>query len=302
MRKILCFLLLLALLSSLLPAALADGSPADESLPSIRVFCGEDEVSLKSLRVDSTVKRSIQLRAEGSPEVVWKSSDTSLATVNKSGLVTLEGEDDGLVIISCFAGDNSGRSSYVKLRLVKDMHRISLEHYSGFTMRGGSIVTLTPRFYSPSGNQYTPSEAELKWEVIQGGDYAYFGKESSGTLCSNPVNEAKNVRIRVSSTAKPEAFSEMSLTVTPEIKSIRIYKGDVDISGQELSCPQTMSVNLSAVCNPAQFSHNIKWSSSLSSVTVNDGVVSAKASGRVIITAAAADGSGKSASVTINFE
>lgn len=300
LRKAFSILLLAAMMITSLPVADAD-SPAG-----LRILYKDADISLKSQEVDLITDRNIQLRAIYSDshkdaEVIWNSSDPSLATVDENGMITVLNENGGSVNISCRATDGSGRTSGTKLVLEKKVYRMSLSHYLGLSVRAQSVITLKPKFYAPDGSEYSPSDPQLRWEIYSGSEHAYFSNNVSGTLCTNAVDTPQTVRVVVKSGDNSQAAAVLSINISPIVEEIRIINNGVDVSGKELSFPAHVSVRLTASCTPDQNSRAIKWSSSSSSVSVVDGLVTASAPGRVIITAAAVDGSGKSASVTIAF-
>lgn len=301
MKKGLSVLLLAALLFTSLPFADAASSPAG-----LKIVYEDKDISLKTQAVDIISKSEIRLSAVSgdkgeSEQVVWNTSDAAVATVDENGVVTVVNEEGGSVNISCRAADGSGRTSGTRLVLTKKVHRMSLSHYLGLNLRAQSIITLKPKFYAPDGSEYTPSDPQLKWEIYSGSEHAYFSNPVSGTLCTNAVDTAQIVRVVVKSGDNPQAAAVLSINVSPIIESIKIIHNDADVSGKELSFPAHISVRLRADCDPDQNSRAIKWSSSSSSITVVDGLVTANAPGKAIITAAAVDGSGKSAAVTVIF-
>lgn len=296
MKKIISFLLFAAILAGMLPAAFAQGNDLE-----IR-YNGEN-ISFRTIDVDTIVSRALHFEAVSGTkaEVVnWKSNNEGMARVDENGYVVLNLEKEGEVIISCQTTDGSGRICSTKLRLYKRVHNLSLDHYSAFSMRAQSIVSLKPKFVSPMGIEYTPSDPKLNWEVVSGGEFAYFSNPSSGTLCANAVNKAETVQIRLRSGDNPKSVAYMTVTIHPAVEKISIFRSGVDVSGQSFSNPVNAPVKLSAKVFPDQ-DGAIIWSSSSTNAKVMDGLVIASAPCSVIITAAATDGSGKSASVTINF-
>lgn len=302
MKRLLSLLLAAALLIITPPAAMAF-EPAGESL---RIIYGYKDVSFGQVDFDLMLSGTLKftaVRGEDGREVrvLWRVSDESVATVDENGLVTVLDDGSGSFNVSCYAQDDPGKSCSVQVNYSKKLHKLSLAHYTGYTVRGESIVSLSPRYISYRNESYTASNPQLYWEVVSGGEHAYFSNPASGTLCTNAVSRTETVRIRVSSPDNPSASAEMNISVTPVVRSVSIYKGELDISGQVINCHISTPVILRAVCSPAQFADIIKWSSSSSGVTVENGVVMAHGPGSAIITAACIDGSGKSATVTLNF-
>lgn len=289
------------------PACADHIHPDSSAIASLRILHDGEDVGFRSHEVDIMSGNPIKLEAvsgeKNKPEkVIWKSNNEEVATVDEDGLVTVENEDGGTVSISCSSTDGSGRNCIMKLELVKKVHRISLSHYIGLTVRAQSVITLSPKYFAPDGTEYIPTDPQLNWEIYSGNEHAYFSNQSSGTLCTNQVDYMQTVRVVVKSGDNPQAAAVLSITVNPIVEQVRIVNNGVDVSDKELYFPAGVNVQLTADCRPDQKNSAIKWSSSSSSVSVADGLVTAAGPGKVIITAAAADGGGKSARVTIIFE
>ena len=301
MKRIISGLLTVLLVLGILPSAQA-AAPSS----GLKILYKDRDISLKTHEIDMVADKEIKLRAASgnlshSEEVVWNSSDESIATVDKNGVLTVKNENGGTVNISCRASDGSGRSSGTRLVLLRNVHKMSLEHYQGLTVRAQSIITLKPKFFAPDGTEYTPTDPQLRWEIYSGNEHAFFSNDISGTLCTNAVSHMETVRVMVRSSDNPLATAVLGITVSPIIESVRIINNGVDVSGREINSVTQAKILLTADCSPDQNPSAIKWSSSSSNITVSNGLVSANSPGRAIITAAATDGGGKSASVTVIF-
>lgn len=301
MKKLISALLLTVLMLGIFPCADAAASSS-----SLKILYKDRDISLKTQEIDMITDGEIRLWAVSgdlnrSEEVEWNSSDESIATVDKDGFLTVKNENGGIVNISCRALDGSGRSSGTRLVILKKVYRMSLDHYKGLTVRAQSVISLRPKFFAPDGTEYTPSDPQLRWEIYSGNEHAFFSNDVSGTFCTNSVDHIETVRVVVRSGDNSQATAVLGITVSPIIETVRIINNGVDVSGKELSADSRVKIRLTADCSPDQNSGTIKWSSSSSSITVTDGLVSANGPGWAIITAAAIDGGGKSASVTVIF-
>ena len=297
MRKTLSLFLAAAMLLGLGLTAFADGGD-------IEIRYNNDNISFKTVDVDTIVSRSLHLEAfcngQKMNSVNWKSSNEGMAHVDENGFVVINLEKEGEVIISCQSTDGTGRICSTKLRLYKRVHNLSLDHYTGYCMRSNSLVSFSPRYISPMGIEYSPTNPKLKWDVVSGGEFAYFSNPSSGTLCAGQVDRPENVLVRLRSEDNSKAVAYLNVTINPAVEKISIFRAGVDVSGQSFTNSASAPVKLTAKVSPDQQA-GIMWSSSSSNAKVMDGLVIASAPCTVIITAAATDGSGKSASVTINF-
>lgn len=297
MRKTLSLFLAAAMLLGLGLTAFADGGD-------IEIRYNNDNISFRTVDVDTIVSRSLHLEAfcngQKMNSVNWKSSNEGIAHVDENGFVVINLEKEGEVIISCQSTDGTGRICSTKLRLYKRVHNLSLDHYTGYCMRSNSLVSFSPRYISPMGIEYSPTNPKLKWDVVSGGEFAYFSNPSSGTLCAGQVDRPENVLVRLRSEDNSKAVAYLNVTINPAVEKISIFRAGVDVSGQSFTNSASAPVKLTAKVSPDQQA-GIMWSSSSSNAKVMDGLVIASAPCTVIITAAATDGSGKSASVTINF-
>lgn len=297
MRKTLSLFLAAAMLLGLGLTAFADGGD-------IEIRYNNDNISFRTMDVDTIVSRSLHLEAfcngQKMNSVNWKSSNEGIAHVDENGFVVINLEKEGEVIISCQSTDGAGRICSTKLRLYKRVHNLSLDHYTGYCMRSNSLVSFSPRYISPMGIEYSPTNPKLKWDVVSGGEFAYFSNPSSGTLCAGQVDRPENVLVRLRSEDNSKAVAYLNVTINPAVEKISIFRAGVDVSGQSFTNSASAPVKLTAKVSPDQQA-SIIWSSSSSNAKVMDGLVIASAPCTVIITAAATDGSGKSASVTINF-
>lgn len=299
MKKTVSCILLTALLLSLLPGALADSAE-------LHIYLNDNIISFKTLDVDTIVTRALRFEARSADGTIrenvnWKSSNEGMAKVDENGNVAINVEKEGEVIISCQTTDGSGRISSTKLKLYKRVHNLSLEHYSTYNMRAQSIVSFKPRFISPMGLEYSPTDPKLNWDVVAGNEYAYFSNPASGTLCAESVSKPENVLVRLRSGDNSKAIAYMNVIINPAVEKISIFRAGADVTGQSFSNSASAPVKLNAKISPDQEA-DIMWSSSSSNAKVMDGLVIASAPCSVIITASATDGSGISASVTINFQ
>ena len=209
--------------------------------------------------------------------VRWSSSNTSVATVSSSGVVT--GKSVGLATITVSARDGSGVEAKCEVEVRQYITSISLDKTS-ITLSEGQEQTLSATIL-PS-NAYDKS---LMWTSSD---------ESVATVDGNGRVTAKS---KGSATIKAEAKDESgknascSVTITRPVSSIQLsktsmimYRGNSDVSEA-----------LSAAVLPSDATNTaLTWSSTNASVaTVSpSGVVSGKAVGMATITVSAQDGSG----------
>ena len=220
--------------------------------------------------------------------VTWKSSNAKVASIDASGKITCL--KAGTVTITATANDGSGKKASFKLQIVKLMKFLGLVDVS---VAGGKSVTLKPLF-TPAD----PTNKKLAWSVSEN---KYGIKiNGSGKVSTKAVTEPVNVTVTVSALDGSGVSASCEVTVYPATTKVTI-----SAKGGEL--PASISVDttleLTASSQPAGTAGTYTWKSSNEKIAAVDanGVVTAIKAGKVKITCTAADGTNKSASVTLKI-
>ena len=209
--------------------------------------------------------------------VRWSSSNTSVATVSSSGVVT--GKSVGLATITVSARDGSGVEAKCEVEVRQYITSISLDKTS-ISLSEGQEQTLSATIL-PS-NAYDKS---LMWTSSD---------ESVATVDGNGRVSAKS---KGSATIKAEAKDgsgksvSCSVTVTRPVSSIQLSKTSIIMYRSNSDVAET----LSATVVPSDANNTaLTWSSSNTSVATvsSSGVVTGKSVGLATITVSARDGSG----------
>ena len=218
--------------------------------------------------------------------VTWKSSNAKVASIDASGKITCL--KAGTVTITATANDGSGKKASFKLQIVKLMKSLGLVDVS---VAGGKSVTLKPLF-TPAD----PTNKKLAWSVSEN---KYGIKiNGSGKVSTKAVTEPVNVTVTVSALDGSGVSASCEVTVYPATTKVTI-----SAKGGEL--PASISVDttleLTASSLPENTANVYTWKSSNEKIAAVDanGVVTAIKAGKVKITCTAADGTNKSASVTL---
>ena len=240
---------------------------------------------------DMADRNVIQLSAKVYPlsaeqSVTWKSSNAKVASIDASGKITCL--KAGTVTITATANDGSGKKASFKLQIVKLMKSLELADTS---VAGGKSVTLKP-VIGPAD----VTNKKLTWSVSEN-EYG-IKINGSGKVSTKAVTEPVNVTVTVSALDGSGMSASCEVTVYPATTKVSI-----SAKGGEL--PASISVDttleLTASSQPAGTAGTYTWKSSNEKIAAVDanGVVTAIKAGKVKITCTAADGTNKSASVTL---
>lgn len=261
-----------------------DGGYID--MTNVRVHQPVSAITLSSTEMSVKKGTEFWLSATVLPEnadnknVVWTSSDTSLATVAADGKVTTLA--CGTVTISCVSADNSEVVAYCVVEITEPVTGLTLNTYYQNIVAGTRFVivpTVLPIDAINKAVTYTSSDASIASVDANG-----IVSGIKGGTCEIIVTTV-----------------ESNLTATCTINVIE-YVTSVAISGnsQYLNIGNTMDLTATVETETAT-NKSVVWTSS------NNGVASVNQSGRVtgisdgsvVITATAADGSGVAAAVVI---
>ena len=242
---------------------------------------------------DMADQNVIQLSAKVYPlsaeqSVTWKSSNARVASIDASGKITCL--KAGTVTITATANDGSGKKASFKLQIVKLMKSLELADTS---VAGGKSVTLKP-VIGPAD----VTNKKLTWSVSEN-EYG-IKINGSGKVSTKAVTEPVNVTVTVSALDGSGVSASCEVTVYPATTKVTI-----SAKGGEL--PASISVDttleLTASSLPENTANVYTWKSSNEKIAAVDanGVVTAIKAGKVKITCTAADGTNKSASVTLKI-
>ena len=243
---------------------------------------------------DMAARSTLQLSAVTYPvaarkDVTWKSSNAKVASIDAGGKITCLRA--GTVTITATAKDGSGEKASFKLTVVKRMKDLNLE---GGIIAGGKSLTLKPVI--------TPADTtnkKLSWSVSE--NEAGIRISSSGKLTTKAVKERVSVTVTVKALDGSDVQKTCNVTVYPATTKVTIGTADGSTLPTKLEAGQTLELKATGNDGSAQA---FTWKSSNKLVTVKDGHVTAdpKAVGKTVtITATAADGTNKSASIKLKI-
>ena len=242
---------------------------------------------------DMADQNVIQLSAKVYPlsaeqSVTWKSSNARVASIDASGKITCL--KAGTVTITATANDGSGKKASFKLQIVKLMKFLGLVDVS---VAGGKSVTLKPLF-TPAD----PTNKKLAWSVSEN-EYG-IKINGSGKVSTKAVTEPVNVTVTASALDGSGVSASCEVTVYPATTKVTISAKDGELPASIFT---DTTLELTASSLPENTANVYTWKSSNKKIATVDenGVVTAIKAGKVKITCTAADGTNKSASVTLKI-
>lgn len=234
---------------------------------------------------------TMQLSAKVYPEsaqqgVTWRSSNARIAAIDSNGGITFHRA--GTVTITATANDGSGKRATFKIQTVKMMKSLEL---SDAFIAGGKTLTLK----STVGPVDTTNK-KLSWSVSE--NEAKITINASGRLSTRAVTKPVTVTVTAESLDGSGVTATCQVTVYPGTTKVALTTKDGVLPN---SLAVGNSLALEAISQPENAAGAYTWKTSNSKVaTVNEeGIVTALKAGRVKITCTAADGTGKSISITL---
>jgi|GEM_PF-1794338 len=243
-------------------------------------------VSLNEESINLNANQTFQLEATVNPEnatnknVIWASSDESIATVDATGLVT--GVDNGSATITVTTVDG-GFMDECEVNVTVPVYAVVLDIYDADLLIGETLqLTATVKPDNATNKNVT-------WESRN---------EAVATVSEDGLIKAtgKGSTIIVVKADGGKYTSQCVVNVTVPVT-------DVALNKSTLTLVEGTNETLIATINPDNANNqNVSWASSNEAVaTVNGGLVTAIAEGETVITVTTEDG-GKTATCAVTVE
>ena len=250
---------------------------------------------VQSITLDSTTLSLIvgdtwQLNADVQPtfastkELEWTSSNPEIATVSSNGFVTATGI--GTTTITAAAVDGSG----VKTECMVSVSGVPVKSIvlsrTSANLKATETVTLTATV--------TPANASDKSVLWSSNNSEIATVDDNGVITAQSIGETV---ISATSVSNPEVTADCRITVVPTPIT------EINLNQTSVSIQVGATFEFEATILPETATNKIlRWSSGNSEVASIDtnGVVTAHAIGTTTINALAGDGSGITASATVN--
>ena len=280
---------------------------------SVDILKGDKVVNGQTLTLDlsdPTLDLDTVVYEDGkaNPNVVWTSSNKTLATVDADGVV--KGLKAGTVTVTAKTVDGSGKFATVKVVILTSVAGMEITSKTGFDMCGGKTLQLGITF-TPT----TPTDKRVVWSLSTA-DAQYATISAGGLLKANALTSKKSITVIATSVENKDLEPETQvINIYPATTTVQILNSEAEVlNGKTLTFDlYTMtSKTLGSLNQPSLTGgalQGVIWKSSNTAVlTISaDGeiapVINAKTglynTGTVTITATAKDGSGKTATVKI---
>lgn len=235
------------------------------------------------------LKASVLPKNASNDDVTWKSSDTSVVTVNKYGdLKAAKVSSRRQATVTATAKDGSGVVGSIIVTVTPKASDIDILRNGqpitalGIDLGGTRVVQL--------GALVEPADAlqDVKWTT---------SSKKRATVDQNGVVKALSKgSVTITATAKDGSgtVGKQVVQVLPVARSISIRRTDANMATALILNQGGSKARLGASVYPAAANQSVKWKSSDTDVVTVDanGVVTAHETGTATITATAADGSG----------
>ncbi len=270
-------------------ASTADGSNLSASC-SVVVYQLATSISLNETSATIYTGNTLQLTATVSPSttsnpsVTWTSSNTSVATVSSSGIVTAKSR--GTTVITAKTTDGTNLSANCNVTVKQLATSISLNETSA-TIFTGNTLQLTATI-SPS----TTSNPSVTWTS---------SNTSVATVSSSGVVTAKSTGTTVI-TARTADGSNLSATCNVTVKQLAT---SISLNKTSATLYMGNTLQLMATVLPNNTTDkSVSWSSSNADVAVvsSDGLVTPISTGTATITVKTEDGSNLTAQCVITVK
>lgn len=203
-----------------------------------------------------------------------------------------------------------GKKDTLKVKGIQPVEKLTENESLMRDERGNLFIAAGKSLKLASNVEIFPANAsnkKLTWSVSENA-YKITINKNSGVLSTKalPENVEVPVIVEVTAAAADKSGEELTFEVSvyPATTKVTIWNGGSNVTGQTICAPAGGTLNLQAQCEPGNAANLYTWKSAKESyATVAGGFVtlSDNIGKSVKITAAAADGSGKSASVTIKI-
>ncbi len=241
------------------------------------------------------VGQNLQLGSIVGPEkacdaVTWKTSSAKTATVSENGLVTPI--KPGTITLTVTAADGTNRKDTVKIKVIQLMESLTIP--GQLHLAGGKSYTFKPVI----GPANTTTKG-INWTLEAPVTGVTLSR--SGVLRTKAVTEPVTVTVVATAKDGSGTTARCAVTIYPAATKVTLTQNGQPITVRTLTVVAGQQLDLDAIVSPEGAYEGVTWkSSSPTRASVDEnGVVTVLKTGSVTITATAADGSAKKATIII---
>ena len=238
------------------------------------------DVGKKTIDIGETFMLVPVVKPEGaSPRLTWKSSDPAVAYVDANGRV--EGFKTGTADVTATTTDGSNLTATCRVTVIKYVSSISLSE-SEISLFAGETIKLTATV-----NPTDATNRKLAWTSTD---------EAVATVEDGTVTARGNGSALIVATSTDGSSIEAicHVTVTTPVSSIALSETQIEMR------PGDFKVLTATVLPESASDKTLTWTSSAPAVAdVQNGIVLAYSNGTALVTAAATDGSGTTATCKV---
>lgn len=249
----------------------------------------------------SSESRIFNLQANTQPEtlwpgVVWKSSNSTVASVDDFGQITAYKK--GEAIITATATDGSGVKSSFTLNVANLAKEIMFS-----SMNEDSVPSKGKVSFKATVLPESADNKKIDWSVS---DQSVASISAKGLLTASIVDEKKLVQVIATAKDGSGVSATYDLYVYPLVSEVKVLMSGHPLENKEtLSidiASQTNSIQLDVYNSPSDSLQRMKWESSAKKIAEVDenGLITGLRKGKAIITATTMDGTRKKMTFTVN--
>ncbi|MBE6069870.1 MAG: hypothetical protein E7211_19580, partial [Clostridium lundense] len=267
----------------------------------VTVLKNAASIGLSRNSIDLSLSQNAELTATLAPagatdDILWSvdGSAVQLGTPtvsNGTSKVSVYAHSGGTATVTAYSAVNHDIKATCTVKVTVPAASLTLDRTALTLTKGDGAVTLTATVL-PAG----ASNADVSWSVAPASGVVTY--ETSGSTITLRPDAAGTATVTAT---VGDLTAQCSVTVKPKlVETITIKQGDDAVTELSLTTGSA-AVQLTEDVGPeAADNRTVTWSSSDSNVaTVVDGLVTAKGIGTAVVTAAANDGSGVSASCIV---
>lgn len=255
-----------------------------------------------------TITMTVLPEDAGNKNVIWTSSDSSVATVDSSGFVTAVG--GGTATITVQAEDGSKVATSCAVNVIEHVEAVNLNKAS-IEITKGQTETLSATILSDKATNknitWTSSDSSVATVDNTGKVTAVSAGTTTITVTSEDGNKTASCNVTVKNIpVQPIGQNPAAPTLVPVEtatgKTVGTVIHSMKLNTTKVTLGKKASINLVATISPENATNTtVVWTSSNTNVATvsSTGKVTAKAAGTAVITASAQDGSNVTSSCTV---